>query len=185
MRCCPPCVGSCPKSTPGGAAWTRENKGPLMLAELSWLVSFHMFEESWRAHRGHRAVGEALFRLIEVLLLVEDVLWADEHRHDDAAEVGAFARAGIICDVTRTRESLETLLPWMGPECVACSRDEVAAHSTSRGFAVDDVDWAIAGTRFIPLDLDPTGLAPLGEGASHPARTASDRSLDTSCHVGR
>ncbi len=140
---------------------SREDKGPLTLAELSWLVPFHVFDEAG-VPTGDTGLWARLLRIVEALLLLEDALWADEQWDDDAAEVDAFVGAGMICDVTRTRGSLEALLPWMGPECVASARIEVAAHSTSRGFSVEEVDWTDAGTRFVPLTLDPTDLAPLG-----------------------
>ncbi len=143
---------------------SRENKGPLTLAELSWLVPFHVFDEAG-VPTGDTGLWARLFRILEALLLLEEVLWADEQSNDDAAEVDAFAGAGMMCDVTRTRASLEALLPWMGPACVASARIEVAAHSTSRGFSVEEVDWTDAGTRFVPLTLNPTDLAPLGYGA--------------------
>lgn len=141
------------------AAWTDGDGEPLTLGGLSWLVDLHMFDGDG-VPSSDADLWARLFRLVEVALLLGDLLWADERHHDDATEVGAFAGAGVVCDVTRTRESLDQLLPWMGPTTVTTARAEVAAHSTSRGFAVDDVDWSRAGTHFVPIDADPADLAP-------------------------
>ena len=74
------------------------------MAELSCLVPFRVFDEAG-VPTGDTGLWARLVRIVEALLLLEDVLWADEQWDDDASEVEAFAGAGMICDAPRTRGS--------------------------------------------------------------------------------
>lgn len=106
-------------------------------------------------------VWPRLLQVVELALLVFEILWSDEVLEPDAVTVDCFAGAGIICDLTRTRESIRTLLPWMGPETVAFAQGEVENHSGSRGFGVADVDWTGAGSSFAGLDVRPEDVLPI------------------------
>lgn len=106
-------------------------------------------------------VWPRMLQVVELALLVFEILWSDEILEPDAVTVDCFAGAGIICDLTRTRESIRTLLPLMGPETVAFAQGEVANHSGSRGFGVADVDWAGAGSALAGLDVRPEDVLPI------------------------
>ena len=68
--------------------------------------------------------------------------------------------SGIMCDVTRNRESLQCLLPWMGPVSVDIAHGEVSARARSRSYDLDDVDWASSGTGYERISVSSTSLRP-------------------------
>jgi hypothetical protein len=102
-------------------------------------------------------------RALRVVELVEEalVLIADDPaREEDASELGAFSIAGVLCEVTGNLRGLERLLPLMGPLSVGACRDEVEVHEVSRGFNGSAVDWALAGTSFQRLAVEPSTVLP-------------------------
>ena len=131
---------------------------PLTLGTAHALAWQHLFDDN-DVPIDNDQVWPRLLQVAEIALAIEDLL-TDNERPDDATTVNGFAEAGIICDITQTVVGLERLLPWMGPLSVDAARGEVALHSTSRGFAHDDVDWANAGTEFQPLDVLAPSLLP-------------------------
>jgi len=68
--------------------------------------------------------------------------------------------SGIMCDVTRNRESLQCLLPWMGPVSVDTAHGEVSARASSRSYDHDDVDWASSGKGYERIPVSATSLRP-------------------------
>lgn len=106
-----------------------------------------------------QTVWPRMLQFIELALRVEDILWADSSREEDAVTIGSLT-TGLVWDLTRSRGSIEILLPWMGPETVESARAEVEYYSGSRGFGVKDVDWSLAATAFVELDHRPEDLMP-------------------------
>ena len=103
-----------------------------------------------------------LLRLLEVAEELRALLeQATPESEADILTLDAFVRAGLLCDITRSRVGLELLLPWMGPRTVRAARGEAEAHHrVDRDWGGQDVDWDLAGTAFRPARLDPVNLWP-------------------------
>jgi hypothetical protein len=146
-----------------GGWWAESNDElpePMTLCQAGIEAGvFRLFDEDDQL-RHVNTVWPRMLRFIELAFRVEDILWSDETREADAVTIDAFATCGLVCDLTRARDSIETLLPWMGPETVESARREVELHWRSRGFGVEDVAWAKAGTAFVELDHRPEDLVP-------------------------
>lgn len=130
----------------------------LTLGEAWMLASDHLFDDDDQLIDVD-GVWPRLLAVIDVALDLCDVLYRDG-RDDDAISVAAFAGSGIICDITRKKTSLESLLPWMGPSSLEGARVEVSSHATTRGYDIDDVDWSTSGLAFRPLAISPLELVP-------------------------
>jgi len=131
----------------------------LTLSEAWVSAMSHLFDEDDQPLLVD-TVWPRILQVVEVAILVSDILWSDEAREADFAIVDGFASAGFVCDLTESRASIRTLLPWMGPETVAAAQGEVEQHSRSRGFGVEDIDWSGAGSSFIGLSVRPLDLVP-------------------------
>lgn len=137
-----------------------EGEWPLTLPQAGIEAGvFRLFDDDRRPLQVE-TVWPRMLQFIELALRVEELLWSDGSREEDAVTINSFTTSGLVCDVTRRRGSIETLLPWMGPDTVDSARAEVEFHSGSRGFGVDDIDWSLAGTAFVELDHRPEDLVP-------------------------
>ena len=145
-----------------GQWWTDtydEEAPPMTLGAVGLEAVLNLFDTNDQPQLVD-TVWPRMLQVVELAVRVADILDADETREDDATTVGGFATAGILCDATRKTASIQILLPWLGPHSVEAAQDEMEAHSLSRGFGVDDVDWSNAGSRFIGLAIRPEDLLP-------------------------
>src|SRR3954453_2023124 len=80
----------------------------------------------------------------------------------DLLELSSFVQAGVICDITQSREGFRQLLPFLGPNLVAVAHAEVGAHHrVQHAWGGRDIDWTIGGSKFVRLDQDPWVVLPL------------------------
>lgn len=129
----------------------------LTLSDGWLLVNRHLFDNDKPVDDGE--VWPRLLRVVEVALELCDLLSNDDHE-EDCVTVDVFAGSGIMCDITRNREFVQCLLPWMGPLSVDSAQIEVSAHASSRSFDVDDVEWALSGTGYERLAISTVSLRP-------------------------
>jgi hypothetical protein len=82
---------------------------------------------------------------VELAAEALDLLQAATDRPDedrDAAELGTFVDAGVICDITTDGEGLQALLPYLGPLSVCAAHAEVGAHRrVLHDWGGHDIDW--------------------------------------------
>ena len=134
---------------------------PLTLVQAGLLVQDHLYDTFYGpAIRPGGDVWRRLFQVVEIAVQVQLLIYGDRTYGRDWVTLDAFGPAGVICDATRDSWSLARLLRWMGPLTTECAREEVGAHTRSRGFDESAIDWRPAGRRFVPLGADPAALKP-------------------------
>jgi hypothetical protein len=85
----------------------------------------------------------------------------DRDDDEDLLELMTFVEAGVVCDITRSRNGFEQLLPFLGPNLVAVAHAEIGHHHRVRNnWGGRDLDWRPGGSQFRPLDYRPWELLP-------------------------
>jgi hypothetical protein len=128
-------------------------EGPMTIIDAGLETRWNLFDDDARLIVVDD-IWRRLLQVVELVLAIDEGWWTDEATEDDAATLDAFAGAGIVCDVTRAIDSIQAVLPFMGPRTIEVATQEVCNHAESRGFDVDAIDWTTAGASFVGLDLD-------------------------------
>ena len=112
-----------------GVLGRRELQAPVTPGDVWTTISLELLSEDGTPLDSESDLWPRLLRLLEVVEELRDLLeQTDTHSEEDVLTLDAFANAGLLCDITRSRVGLERLLPWMGPRTVEAARGEVEVH---------------------------------------------------------
>ena len=127
----------------------------LMLTVMDYERPRLEFKDFWPGYLSYvELAAEALDRLQAA---------SDQPDEDkDAAELGTFVDAGVICDITSDRRGFEALLPYLGPRSVCAAHAEVGAHRrVLHDWGGQDIDWRPASSLYKPAAATPADLLPV------------------------
>ena len=131
------------------AAWLWDAEattvGP---GDVWWTIVDRGLDEDYFPRDLETGVWQRILKLVEWILRAAEVLRTDGGDDDDLVVLGSFTEAGVLCDLTRNRDGLERLTPWMGPAAIIAARREVEAHQHSRGWDCEAVDWSSSAAAF-------------------------------------